>query len=57
MEEKLTKSLETYLLAIDKLLETKEIIIVKDIAKYMNHGGASTADAVKKLKENKYKKY
>lgn len=51
MEEKLTKSLEKYLLAIDKLSETKDSIIVKDVAKYMNYGGATTADAIKKLKE------
>ena len=38
-------------------METKEIIIVKDIAEYMNHGGASTADAVKRLKEKGYINY
>ena len=57
MEEKLTKSLETYLLAIDMLLETKESIIVKDVAQYLKIGGASTADAVKKLKEKGYVNY
>jgi len=57
MEEKLTKSLETYLLAIDTLLETKKQIIVKDVAQYLKIGGASTADAVKKLKEKGYVHY
>ncbi len=57
MEEKLTKSLETYLLAADTLLTEKETIIVKDIAKFLNIGGASTSDAVKKLKEKGYVNY
>jgi len=57
MEEKLTKSLETYLLAIDSLLEEKKSIIVKDVAQYLNFGGATTADAIKKLKEKCYINY
>ncbi len=57
MEEKLTKSLETYLLAIDTLLQNKETIIVKDVAQYLNFGGATTADAIKKLKEKGYINY
>ncbi len=57
MEEKLTKSLETYLLAIDTLIETKKIIIVKDVAQYLNFGGATTADAIKKLREKGYINY
>ena len=57
MNEKLTKSLETYLLAIDSLLNKKEAIIVKDVAKYLNFGGTTTADAVKKLKEKGYINY
>ena len=57
MENKLTKSLETYLLAVDKLLETKESIIVKDVANYLNFGGATTADAIKKLREKGYIDY
>jgi len=57
MEEKLTKSLETYLLAIDSLLEDKKSIIVKDVAKYLNFGGATTSDAIKKLKEKGYVNY
>ena len=57
MEEKLTKSLETYLLAIDTLLENKKSIIVKDVAQYLSFGGATTADAVKKLKEKGYVNY
>ena len=57
MEEKLTKSLESYLLAVDFLSENKNSVIVKDIAEYMNIGGASTSEAVKKLKEKGYVNY
>ena len=57
MEEKLTKSLESYLLAIDTLLEIKKSIIVKDVSHYLKIGGASTADAIKKLKEKGYINY
>ena len=57
MEEKLTKSLETYLLAIDTLINKKGSIIVKDVAEFLNYGGATTADAVKKLKEKGYVNY
>lgn len=57
MNEKLTKSLETYLLAVDSLLKTKDSIIVKDVAKYLNFGGATTADAIKKLKTKGYINY
>ena len=57
MEEKLTRSLETYLLAINSLLEEKKAIIVKDVAQYLNFGGATTADAVKKLKEKGFVNY
>ena len=57
MENKLTKSLENYLLTIDTLLEKKETIIVKDVAKYLKIGGASTSDAVKKLKQKGYINY
>jgi DtxR family Mn-dependent transcriptional regulator len=57
MDKNLTKSLETYLLAIDVLLEQKNDIIVKDVAEYMKIGGASTADAVKKLKDKGYINY
>ena len=57
MEKDLTKSLETYLLAVDSLLETKESIIVKDVSEFLNIGGASTSDAIKKLKEKGYVNY
>ncbi len=57
MEEKLTKSLETYLLAIDTLIEKKEKIIVKDVSEFMKVGGASAADGVKKLREKGYINY
>ena len=35
----------------------KKFIIVKDVAQYLNFGGATTADAVKKLKEKGYINY
>ena len=57
MENALTKSLETYLLAIDNLLETKQSIIVKDVAEHLQIGGASTSDAIKKLKQKGYINY
>ncbi len=55
--KKLSKSLETYLLAIDTLLNTKKSVIVKDVAQYLGYGGASAAQAVKKLKEKGYINY
>ena len=57
MKEKLTQSLETYLLAIDELLKSGKKIIVKDVANFMNIGGASTADAIKKLKDKGFVNY
>lgn len=57
MEKILTKSLETYLIAIDKLLENKNSIIVKDVADFLKIGGASTSDAIKKLREKGYINY
>ena len=57
MIDKLTQSLETYLLAIDKLLQDKKTIIVKDVANYLKIGGASTSSAIKKLKEKEYINY
>jgi len=57
MNEKLTKSLEKYLLAIDFLLTENETIIVKDVADYLKFGGATTADAIHKLKEKGYINY
>ena len=57
MDKNLTKSLETYLSAIDTLLAQKESVIVKDVANFLKLGGASTADGVKKLKEKGYINY
>ncbi|MBO6257686.1 metal-dependent transcriptional regulator [bacterium] len=57
MKNKLTKSLENYLLTIDTLLEKKETIIVKDVAEYLKIGGASTSEAVKKLRQKGYINY
>ncbi len=57
MEKDLTKSLEAYLLAVDCLLKKKEAIIVKDVSDYLKIGGASTSNAIKKLKEKGYINY
>ena len=57
MNEILTESLENYLLAIDTLLSEKKEIIVKDVADYLKIGGASTSDAIKKLKEKGHINY
>ena len=57
MKKNLTKSLEKYLSAIDTLSEKNDFIIVKDVSEFLSIGGASTADAVKKLKEKGYVNY
>ena len=57
MEDKLSESLETYLLAIDSLLEKQTSIIVKDVAVFLNYGGATTSDSIKKLKQKGYVNY
>ena len=57
MNKELTKSLETYLEAINLLLENKKQIIVKDVAEYLHLGGASTANAIKKLKAKGFINY
>lgn len=57
MEKKLSKSLEAYLSAIDELIKTKDKVIVKDVAKFLNFGGASSANGIKKLKEKGYVNY
>lgn len=46
----LTESLEKYLLAVYELSEIQnESVMVKDIARYLNVGGASAAEAIKTL--------
>ncbi len=57
MDKNLTESLEKYLLAIDTLLESNRTLIVKDVSKFLHIGGASTAQAIKKLKEKGYVNY
>lgn len=57
MEEKLSKSLETYLMAVDELVNIKGKIKIKDVAKFLNYGGAASSDAIKKLKEKGYVQY
>ncbi|MBD5401993.1 metal-dependent transcriptional regulator [bacterium] len=48
-EKKLTESLEKYLLAIYDISKYNSNIIVKDVAKYLGIGGASTAAAIRTL--------
>ena len=55
--EKLTESLETYLVTIFDLLENEEEIKVKNVSDYLKIGGPSTADAVKKLKAKGFINY
>lgn len=53
----LTESLEKYLLAIYNILKTKSDIKVKDVASYLNIGGAATSDAIKTLAERGFLNY
>lgn len=48
-EKILTESLEKYLLAIYDISKDNSNIIVKDVAKYLGIGGASTATAIRTL--------
>ena len=57
MENKLTESLESYLLAIDTLFQNKEKISVKDVSELMGLKGAATSEAVKKLSLTGFVKY
>ena len=53
----LTESLEKYLLAVYELSKTNESIIVKDVAAYLEIGGASTAEAIRTLTKRGYLNY
>lgn len=57
MQNKLTESLEAYLLSIDTLSESKDKISVKDVYELMGLKGPATSDAVKKLSSMGYIKY
>ena len=58
MNDKLTKSLENYLLAINEIKSKGNCNIkVKDVANYLGIGGPSTADAVRTLKDKGYIDY
>ncbi len=48
-EKRLTESLEKYLLAIYDISKNNPNIIVKDVADYLNIGGASAATAIRTL--------
>ncbi|MBQ8635205.1 metal-dependent transcriptional regulator [bacterium] len=55
--EKLTESLEKYLLAIYELSKSRENITVKDVSGYLKIGGASTSEAIKTLRNKGYVSY
>ena len=57
MENKLTESLESYLLAIYTLSKTKEKISVKDVSGLMGLKGAATSEAIKKLASSGFIEY
>lgn len=57
MKEKLSSSLEKYLMAVDALLKTQKVVMVKDIAKYLDYGGPTVCDAIKRLKEKGFVNY
>ena len=55
--KRLTESLEKYLLAVHELTKNNETIIVKDVSEYLKIGGASTAEAIKTLRDNGFVDY
>lgn len=57
MKEKLTESLEKYLLAVYVTVKTNKAARVKDIANHLKIGIPATSDAIKTLAEKKYINY
>ena len=57
MKDKLTESLEKYLLAIYYIVQENKAARVKDVSKYLNIGGPATSDAVKTLAEKGFINY
>ena len=57
MKEKLTQSLEKYLLAVYEIVKTNKAARVKDVSNYLNIGGPATSDAIKTLASKKFINY
>ena len=55
--KRLTESLEKYLLAVYELTKNGNSIIVKDVSEYLKIGGASTAEAIKTLRDSGFVDY
>ncbi|MBQ8168387.1 metal-dependent transcriptional regulator [bacterium] len=55
--KELTESLEKYLFAVYELSKTNSSIIVKDVSEYLKIGGASTAKAIKTLRDKGFLNY
>ncbi len=56
-KEKLTQSLEKYLLAIYEIVQLNKGARVKDVSNYLKIGGPSASDAVKTLANKKFINY
>ena len=57
MKEKLTESLEKYLLAVYEIVKINKAARVKDVSNYLKIGVPATSDAIKTLSERKYINY
>lgn len=57
MKEKLTESLEKYLLAAYEIVKTNKAARVKDVSNYLKIGMPATSDAIKTLAGRKYINY
>lgn len=57
MQNKLTESLEKYLLAIYEIVKVNKAARVKDVSDYLKIGGPSTSEAVKTLAQKGYVNY
>lgn len=57
MKEKLTESLEKYLLAVYEIVKINKAARVKDVANYLKIGIPATSDAIKTLAERKFINY
>ena len=55
--KKLTKSLESYLLAIFKLSKENKKVTVKDVSKLLNHNVQSTTEAIQRLHKHGFIEY
>ena len=57
MQNKLTESLEKYLLAIYEIVKVNKAARVKDVSEYLKIGGPSTSEAVKTLAQKGFINY